>query len=918
MEHCLCHNCNHPCAHLCKTAKSKGRKGKKDVKIAHMCHFSHKPHGKLCCGGEDLLYESITSPKNSIPADTCDTQTDRRLSELSSSRNRSKGSRSETRQRRRRSGDGSSSRRSSSLPVVPSVRRSPVPEEPESQDEEEEEVSECLECQRESSVQVTDETTGQQAVRSRSGSELSIASLPSTSSPVEVFIARGVLTDESDLDFDLLHAMPPKTPSEGSFTERGRVSGGLRSLVSCLVPGISYQKNSRTRSHRKKRPHESLNKPISTAISMEFSDNFKDQHIPASVYSAESDSRSRRKGLSTSPEDLDTGHESSVHLRSDLIQTPLRDSCSNISESNHNAINEKYLVANFIDSCTHSPDFLPDQDKRPISASTMTTSPEPDKQSFVQENMSADHRDSGIWSKVSTTASILQVELDVIAESENIMPVKESEGHLTETSGGRSSGYQRQDCRRSPFEPSSSSSLRSGRKCASGRKGRAPRPPAVHVFPNSDSLSCKSACRSFSPNARKRKSHKSRPAPSPPPTHGTSLLIRSLSEQRQLNVKNCLNAVPAFRSEVNLKAERQVTQSGNTTATEEGDTLYVSFDGDDGQHRSREGCTCFSAEFATPVEDPEFLSPPVSPPSSLPLPPPPDSLLLGCRCRDVSVQVSSFPSSFDREEDSGDEEEDYADLETEDDEDDSSADATVNYESEDYVGHSHSLVVCTSCGCHLFSGHRDGDSHTHPLSSCPSGGMSHNNNNHRNGDMRHGAESPSWLANDARGSPDTRAEIRASHCPSSCRWRNSYQRTFSLQFPVRDRSHPPVTSSPAPGPEDGQSSVTRSQLKSGTRNEFGDADLSAISLNLKALLSPHRDWVRCSMCRTEVCWQSATARLRLLVNCIPSSLPNSNAFFSSLPDLISFPGSRYPVPPITSCLLCVEVCSLTRSRSSSS
>ena len=52
MRHCLCNNCNHPCAHLCKTKKPKGKK----TYMSHMCHFSQKPHARLCCGGEELLY----------------------------------------------------------------------------------------------------------------------------------------------------------------------------------------------------------------------------------------------------------------------------------------------------------------------------------------------------------------------------------------------------------------------------------------------------------------------------------------------------------------------------------------------------------------------------------------------------------------------------------------------------------------------------------------------------------------------------------------------------------------------------------------------------------------------------------------------------------------------------------------------
>lgn len=290
MEHCLCHNCNHPCAHLCKTRQSKGKKGRKDVKIAHMCHFSHKPHGVLCCGGEDLLYESITSPKTSIPADTlCDTHYVAEERSEHSSRSRCKGSKSETRETRKQS--NSSTRRSSSLPPPPSDAAGP-----------------CEECNQ--------QPADGQEVCSRSSSVTSVASLPSSTSPVEVFIAHGALTDESDVDFDLLHSIAARTPSELSFGERGRVSGGLRSLVSCLVPGISYQKTGRSvRSHRKRsrnsKTQQTVSNQIAPAVSMDFSDNFKDHHISGSVHSTRSSSRShasrKNNGLSTSPEDLESG-----------------------------------------------------------------------------------------------------------------------------------------------------------------------------------------------------------------------------------------------------------------------------------------------------------------------------------------------------------------------------------------------------------------------------------------------------------------------------------------------------------------------------------------------------------------------------------------------------------------------------------
>ena len=856
MEHCLCQNCNHPCAHLCKTAKPKGKKGKKDVKIAHMCHFSHKPHGKLCCGGEDLLYESITSPKTSIPADPlCESHyvVERRLSEHSSCKSRCKSSKSETRERKKKKKkSGSSERRSSSLPA---------PSDTAARDQ----------CDEICESQQAEGSAAGQEPGSRSGSELSVASLPSTTSPVEVFIARGALTDESDVDFDLLHSIAARTPSELSFGERGRVSGGLRSLVSCLVPSISYQKTSGGRSHRKRtRTCKPQQRRIAAAVSMEFSDNFKDHHFPGSVYSTRSNSRSRSckyKGLSTSPEDLDTGRTSSANSR--RHQHTSQRNARTDNDSNHNKINA-FLIANdnfIVNSCTHDPDFLTDVEHK-SPASTMTGSPESDKKSGGRESSpAADHRDSGVWSKVSTNASVLQVDLDVIAEKGMSAIWKDEEGDSL--AGGRSPSCQYQG-QAGGSEPCSAAG-----NCHSARKGRAPRPPAA-LCPNSPANSPVLSFASFSPTCRKRKSHKTRPAPSPPPSDTRTVLVRSLSEQRQLNVKNCLNAVPSFRSEVNLKAVPRLHQSADTT--EEGDTLYISFDEDDAGQSGGVCCDCcdvrLPAAMAGERLEDEFLSPPLSPPLSLPLPPPPDHVDYfddsGWH-RDASVQVSGFPSPpseyVHQEEDSGDEE--YVET---DDEEDSSADVTVNYECDDLVGHSHSLVVCTACGCHLFRGDVSG----HPVSSpfCPSAGMCNNNNNHDDGSMRDVLTSqsqnrPANMLHRGMSQPTGRL-VSASDCPSSCRYRNSYRRTFSLQFPVRstiEPLHDPPASDPTgrrdedPGT---RTSDARSGEKSADQNSFSphDVDLAAVSQNLKALLSPHRDWIRCSMCRTEVCWLAAGRAIR--------------------------------------------------------
>ena len=78
---------------------------------------------------------------------------------------------------------------------------------------------------------------------------------------------------------------------------------------------------------------------------------------------------------------------------------------------------------------------------------------------------------------------------------------------------------------------------------------------------------------------------------------------------------------------------------------------------------------------------------------------------------------------------------------------------------------------------------------------------------------------------------------------------------------------------------DGMDSVSSSFLHSSSKSEerskvdttstilptsllYQDADFSAISLNLKALLSPKRDWVRCSICQAEVSWMARAERFR--------------------------------------------------------
>ncbi|KAI1285259.1 hypothetical protein HDE_11907 [Halotydeus destructor] len=321
MDHCLCNNCNHPCAHLCKTAKPKGKKDD----VAHMCHFSHKPHNKLCCGGEDLLFEEVINGSKAPltngnlsgsvkPIDDNLNPGHRQQQWRKVSRDH-KGS--EARSRKLSSNTYSAqSRRTSSAPNG-SARAVGQQRRPREDREEKEEKRE------ERSV------SPKPAFRKRSGSDLSISSLPSTSSPVEVYIARGALTDESDMEGDdhhhhhshQAHRGPDHHDSNPHHRGHRRysdemadstigVSGGLRSLVQCLVPGMSSRKkyahhnkvscsSGRRKKHFRPYTNSSCSSRSGTPHSREY----------------------RRRGLSVTP-------EPSLNYRRELNNSP----CEEISE----------------------------------------------------------------------------------------------------------------------------------------------------------------------------------------------------------------------------------------------------------------------------------------------------------------------------------------------------------------------------------------------------------------------------------------------------------------------------------------------------------------------------------------------------------------------------------------------------------
>ena len=164
-------------------------------------------------------------------------------------------------------------------------------------------------------------------------------------------------------------------------------------------------------------------------------------------------------------------------------------------------------------------------------------------------------------------------------------------GDRGERGGGRE--VESRNTTRSPFsDHSNCSSLLFSPDPRRRKKGRAPRPPRSSIGSSTGSVesnslgspatyTCNNVEIGTSSNPlhhsftchRKRRSLKNKPAPTPPLPLSTSAkafpLTRSMSEQRQLNVKNLLNADPSFRSVVDL--DRETRKSKGCSVEEEND-----------------------------------------------------------------------------------------------------------------------------------------------------------------------------------------------------------------------------------------------------------------------------------------------------------------------------------------------------------
>ena len=473
-SHCQCPSCNHPCAHLCKTTKPKGRTRLDDLAgrpgLAHMCHFSSKPHAKMCCGGEDLpcATKPLLAPGTSwLPIH--DMASFRTVPTEPLFRRKSVTINDE---RNTLSAPTSIGKKPNSDPSSkPSPNPSPKPND--------------------------------SSLKERRGSDLSISSLPSSGSP-QVYIRRGVLTDESDLDSD--------TDRRGWSPTRYYRSGmaGLRSLVSCFSNNSSSLREKKRIKDKRKRKLR------------------KQKRRAKTILGANGRARNKR-GLSsdTSCECETTQSQSQNQTSSIVSNTSSPKTRTNVSPTHHKSTSM---------SPNHSTAQSPNDDNKAEEKDDIPSATDPETLDQRRHRLDDEPISEGNEGQDGCTSS------------------SKSSGHLITTKADIESTVNH----RSPAASSSSTVSDSVSPSRRLKKTPAPPPPptsspshdnaSLNLSVSSTSLP-QSPTRSSTPgsSSRRRASYKKNPAPTPPN------LTRSLSEQKQLNLKNMINAVPSFRSEVDLQ-----------------------------------------------------------------------------------------------------------------------------------------------------------------------------------------------------------------------------------------------------------------------------------------------------------------------------------------------------------------------------
>lgn len=464
-RHCQCHSCNHPCAHICKTRKPKGKRWTDEM--AHMCHFSSKPHAHMCCGGEDLpsAAQPIMEP-------------------------------------------GISWKHSE---VISSLRT--VPTEPHSHRRKSVNMqSHDAEMPKKSPRKLSPSYAcdNRTALLERTGSDLSISSLPSSSSVAEVFIGRSVLTDESDIDSETERSLE-------SSSKAGNKQG-FRSLVACfLANSLRLKKFDKTKetkasvSQRRKRNKKYSRKddrlrakPNKLGLS---STDASYADIPSIV--------ANTQPFNSLSSDI-ARHANEANIRPTVLYTSPRYASCN-SKSLKGLKNSPCRLNEFAQQHHHIDGHISEEVTNSSSSS-------------AQKNISVD-RSEPIDMRPSTNAS-----------SENT-----------------ASPRRRRNKGPAPKPPISTTQYSSSPMSTNNVSTSCP--SSLPQSPSNSSIVTSSSATS--------KNQKFVPAKSPVPLPPN--LTRSLSEQKQLNLKNRMTAMQTYRSEVNL----QDSQQGVEPVTNENDDNII-------------------------------------------------------------------------------------------------------------------------------------------------------------------------------------------------------------------------------------------------------------------------------------------------------------------------------------------------------
>lgn len=356
------------------------------------------------------------------------------------------------------------------------------------------------------------------ALLERTGSDLSISSLPSSSSVAEVYIGRSVLTDESDIDSETERSLE-------SSSKAGTSKQGLRQLVACFLAN----------SLRLKKPEKE-----------------KKETKPSGRSHGENYTGKRPKKKSSRSE-KDKQFRSKTHRPLGLSSTD----GSSYADIPSSALNSQPLPSLSLDASRHA-------NFEPVSRpAVLFSSPRP----FAST--------SNHVRNLNTSRSSPFRKSDLCDGHHQL------DGHISEevTNSSQSSAPQRMSSAdRADSSDKRPSTNASSENAASPRrrrnKGPAPKPPvstqsqqSSSPFSTANNTSCPSSVpqsptnssivTSLSASSKNQVVFTKSPAPQPP--H----LTRSLSEQKQLNMKNLINATQTFRSEVNLQEMGQNDDENN-------------------------------------------------------------------------------------------------------------------------------------------------------------------------------------------------------------------------------------------------------------------------------------------------------------------------------------------------------------------